>query len=106
MSTEQLTEALQAAASAAQALAHTEDGGTCNFDTAVFFPPPTLRTRTIQEAATAAGVNVGVSKWMRARCVFVYVGTGQGNRHSRMAEAATKALKAAGLEAQTYYQMD
>ena len=84
----------------------TEDGGTSNFD------QPALRLEgwrdsTVQKVARATGVDLTPFQWFGKR--WYWVGTplhGQGNRRTRMAEAATKALKDAGLKAQTYYQMD
>lgn len=97
--------ALKAAKLAADGHNAGDDDGTCNLDTPVFFPGR-LRTATIQAAAEAAKVSVNVGTWGRSRCVFVYVTQGQANRRTRMAEAATRALKEKGLEAATFYQMD
>lgn len=103
--TEQLTRALQAAKEAAEEFASSEDGGTCNFDTAVF-PLKQVGRKRLAAAEEASGVSCYVQRWFGQQCVFVCIGSGQANRRTRMAEAAAKALKARGLEATVYYQMD
>lgn len=82
-----------------------EDGGTCNFDTAVF-KLDGARSATIKRAGELSGVDVDVRPWLGSNYVFVNVGEGQGNRRTRMAEAAAKVLKDKGLDACVYYQMD
>ena len=100
-----LSPLLRAAAEAAQEKANTPDDGTCNFDSAVFFPGQ-LRTKDIQEAADEAEVRISVRQWLGARCVFLHVGHGQAARNTAMAEAAAKVLENGGLRASVYYQMD
>lgn len=102
---EVLIDALRDAKAAALTKIDTADGGTCNFDSAVFFPGRTT-DKAIQDAAKTAGVDVGISRWDGARCVFVYVGSGQAARRTAMAEAAHKALRDKGLDAHMYYAMD
>jgi len=103
---EQLAQAFTAAREAALALADTEDGGTCNLDTPVVFLPHVPKAR-VEAAAALAGICVHHDTWLGRACWFVYTPlNGQANRRNRMAEAATKALKDAGLNATTYLQMD
>lgn len=102
-----LVKALQAAQAAALEHRRSEDGGSRNLDAAVFWPERGMTTVSIERAAKEAGVTISILKWPeRRRCVFVYVGEGQANRRSRMAEAAWRVLKDAGLDAGMYYQMD
>lgn len=102
---EELVAALRAANDAAKAARGTVDGGTCNMDTPVLFTR--RREAFVAKAAAEAGVIVRKGSWMGRVCYFVQVEyEGQGDMRTRMVEAATKALKAAGLAAQTYYQMD
>ena len=84
-----------------------EDGGTCNFD-APFFPLKGYQTKQLEAAAEEAGVSVYFCRWMGSQhCYLGGVSNGQGARRTVMAEAATEALRAAGLAtASTYYRMD
>ena len=105
---EELTIAFRAAKAAAlEAATNPEDDGTCNLDTAVLRLSHRYKKR-VEEAASAAGVEARPTHWIGA-CYFVIVPRilyGQANRRTRIAVAAGNALKAAGLEACVYYQMD
>ncbi len=101
-----IVEALKAAKAAAAEFKDHDDGGTCNFDAPVF-EVGRMQTKTVEALAKEAGVSIHVSRWFGARYAFVHVMQGQGMRRTVMAEAATRALKANGIEtATTYYQMD
>ncbi len=107
MKIEKLAAALAAAKNASQALRNSGDGGTCNFDTAVFFLRQNgLTEKVIKEASALSGVTVDVRRWMKLKCAFVEIGEGQGSRRTTMAEAACEALKDSGVEATMYYHMD
>ena len=100
----ELTKALKKAKEAAQAYANTEDGGTCNFDSpAIDYREMHMSKAKAEEAITAAGLSC--FEWNR-RFVVCGIGSGQGNRRTRMAEAAYESLKADGIAATMYYQMD
>lgn len=94
------------------------DGGSCNFDTPAF-RVERMQEATIQEAARLAGVRVEPFNWFGGRRWFWLMVTlrGQGNRRSKMMEAAQRVLNAAapeagrtgihpGFRACGYYQMD
>ena len=71
-----------------------EDGGTCNLDCPAF-QIPGMPDSIIQTAATVAGVTCSKFKWFGAKRWYWVTGflLGQGNRRSRMSDAATKMLK-------------
>ncbi len=83
------------------------DGGTSNFDTAAI-ELPGIRERFVEECAKAAGITATSFRWFGGRrWFFVFVPMyGQGDRRSRMAEAANRKLKELGLKACLYCQMD
>jgi hypothetical protein len=88
----------------AQKYANTEDGGTCNFDA------PAIKIKATEKQL--ACMDWRVMKWGK-RCedgrtwFVVWLNlSGQGNRRTRMAEAAAESLKASGYETTVYYQMD
>lgn len=103
-----LTLALERAKEDAQFYADSEDGGTCNFDS------PTIDYRAMHmskakaiESIKAAGLRCfDWNSYGGIRLVVCGIGHGQGNRNSRMAEAAERSLKASGIAAGMYYQMD
>jgi hypothetical protein len=104
----ELTKALKKAKEAAQAYANTEDGGTCNFDSpAIDYRAMHMSKAKAKEAIGAAGLrSFDWKSWGGMRLVICGIGAGQGNRNTRMAEAAYESLKADGMEACMYYQMD
>lgn len=84
----------------------TEDGGSCNFDSV------TLKINIPAKLAAQAWVKLEkmlARDWGRLWRGHYMVGiplSGQGNRRTRMAEAACNALKSAGYDAQMFYQCD
>ena len=83
------------------------DGGTCNYDTPVIILKG-CRLGQVEAAAKQAGITT--DKMSGRHCAgnyFVYVPLhGQAMRRTKMAEAATKSLKASGYEARTWYHAD
>lgn len=103
-----LTAALEKAKTAAQAFASSEDGGTCNFDSpAIDYRAMHMSKAKAAEAIQAAGLRSFEWKGFGGmRLVVCGMGEGQGNRQTRMAEAAEKSMKADGIAVSMYYQMD
>ena len=96
-------EALQRANKAAQRYADTEDGGTCNFDTCVINLKIYKKFRDLTEYPLRK--TYGGRVWQGWWFVDITL-CGQGNRRTRMAEAACGSLRADGYDAQVYYQCD
>jgi len=93
-------DAYEAAADAATV--NTEDGGTCNLD-AIEVSLPRWRESLVECLAEVAGF----SAWKHRPGVFVLGASfGMANRQQRAMEAGAKALKARGLSARVWYQMD
>lgn len=97
-----LEQALSKAEKSALQYIDTEDGGTCNFDT------PIVRLKTTKKQMAELDW-----QFVKIECHpykgWYFVGiplSGQGNRRTRMAEAAAQSLCASGYEAKVYYQMD
>lgn len=103
-----LTQALEKAKKAAQKYINTEDGGTCNMDCpAIDYREMHMSKAKAEEAIKAAGLRCFDWKlWSKTYLVICGIGTGLGNRNTRMAEAACESLKASGIAATMYYQMD
>lgn len=103
-----LTAALVQAKEAAQKYINTEDGGTCNFDSpAIDYRAMHMSKGKAVEAILAAGLRCFEWKsWGGNRLVICGLGEGQGNRNTRMAEAAEKSIKSVGIVTAMYYQMD
>lgn len=105
-----LATALAAAYHAAMAVKDDgDDGGSCNLDCAFLHAQRGLTSAMVRRAANAA--HVGVGERYRSNLWngwFVHVGAhcGQGYMRTRMAEAATRALRDAGEDASTYYRID
>lgn len=97
-----LREALAKAKEAADiAEAASNDGGTCNFDTA-FVHLPRVR---FDKVADAAPVDVTVSK--RGAGLFYFgTRTRQGNAQTAAARAFCNAMRSAGYTAYVHYAMD
>lgn len=101
-----LSEALINAVNAAAMLADTEDGGTCNLDMV------TLKIKIPKKLTQYISVKLEkmlAHDWGRLWKDYYLVDiplSGQGNRRTRMAEAACQALKDAGYDARVYYQCD
>lgn len=97
--------ALLKANESAQAYANTEDGGTCNFDALAIKVKATEKQMKQLEWWSF--------KWMKRDPTdgktWYVIGldyNGQGNRRTRMAEAACKSMEAQGYQSTVYYQMD
>lgn len=94
--------ALNAAKNEMLKYSDTEDGGTCNFDT------PVVRIKASEKMMSQSDyriVKVDEKGWKD--CWFVFLPLmGQGNRRTRMAEAAAEVLRCNGFDAMVYYQMD
>ena len=103
-----LTAALERAKKAAQLFANSEDGGTCNFDSpAIDYRAMHMSKAKAEEAIRGAGLRSFEWKsWGGMRLVVCGMGEGQGNRQTRMAEAAQKSMEADGIVTSMYYQMD
>ena len=103
-----LTMALERAKKSAQLFANTEDGGTCNFDSpAIDYRAMHMRKAKAEEAIQAAGLRCFEwNSWSGIRLVICGIGQGQGNRNTRMAEAAEKSMKSDNIVTSMYYQMD
>lgn len=75
-----------------------EDGGTSNFDTPAF-KLPRVPQHVIEEAAKQAGLSVCDFSWFGGKRWYWLNVTlhGQGNRRSRMSQAAYKRLQSLAL---------
>jgi hypothetical protein len=104
---EKLADALKRADKAALAVANTEDGGTCNFDTPLI-KLPRWKTSEIKEVSEKSGIEIGdqLSGWHKGYRFVDTTKHGQANCRTRMAEAAYHSLEADGYDVCMYYQMD
>ena len=104
----ELTNALIKAKEEAQKYINTEDGGTCNFDSpAIDYREMHMSKAKAVEAIKNAGLRCFEWKsWGGMMLVICGIGAGQGNRNTRMAEAAYESLKSSGISATMYYQVD
>lgn len=105
-SVEALTQAFRLARNAAEEVQGTEDGGTANFDSCFLYARLGLNEATVRRAASAAGITVRRHRTRHWQGWFIEVDHGQGAMRTRMAEAAHKALAAAGQGSSVYYQID
>ena len=102
----ELNQALLNAVNTAAMLDDTEDGGTCNFDMV------TLKIKIPKKFTQYISVKLEkmyARDWGRLWRGYYLVDiplSGQGNRRTRMAEAACESLKDAGYDAMMYYQCD
>lgn len=102
----ELNQALLNAVNAAAMLDNIEDGGTCNFDMV------TLKIKIPKKLTQYISVKLEkmfARDWGRLWKGYYLVDiplSGQGNRRTRMAEAACESLKAAGYNAMMFYQCD
>lgn len=107
---DKIVSAVGVAVKAAQAFAATDDGGTCNFDSAIIYVPG-MSGKQVKEIEAR---EKRLSYWSgsKHRPAHFHVGgtSGQGLRRTRMAEAMGKSLEAnpdmSGLNVSMYYQMD
>lgn len=87
----------------AQKYANTEDGGTSNFDTPMIKVKATEKQLAQMEwRCYKVGKRTPDGTWFE---VWINL-SGQGNRRTRMAEAAAKSLQQSGYNASVSYQMD
>ena len=94
------------AAGVAAEAAQTEDGGTCNFDSAALYLPR-WNARKVEQAAKEAGTRC--SDWNlfgQKPFVFFPFTHAQANARSRNAEAVTKSLQSMGYDAIDYCHID
>ena len=105
---EEITNALLKAKEVAQEFINTEDGGTCNFDSpTIDYREMHLQKSKVIEAIEAAGLRCFEwNLYKNIKLVVCGIGSGQGNRKTRMAEAAYNSLKKDGISTGMYYQMD
>lgn len=108
---ERLKRALLRAGIAATEHITDDDGGTCNFDSPVLFCKESgIKKMDAICAIQQAGLRCfeWVIRGVRGERPLVITGFqfGQGNRHTAMAEAFEKSLKADGYMTGMYYQMD
>lgn len=84
----------------------TEDGGSCNFDsvTLKISIPAKLAAQTWVKLEKMLARDWG--GFWRGHYMVAIPLSGQGNRRTRMAEAARDALKSAGYNAVMFYQCD
>lgn len=88
----------------AQKYANTEDGGTCNFDTPMVKVKATERQLAQMDWRCS---KVGKRQPDGGTWFEVWINLdGQGNRRTRMAEAAAKSLQQSGYNASVFYSMD
>lgn len=97
-----LTQDLKAAAEVASPLADTDDGGTCNFDSAVLYLPRWVAQKTNQAIQAA-----GLRGWRHSDGYILSVPVPrQGNARTRQAEAMRDYMRDLGYQTGMYYQMD
>lgn len=99
-----LEAAICKAEAAAQKYADTEDGGTCNFDTPIIKVKATERQLAQMDWQV---FKVGKRQPDGGTWYQILINlSGQGNRRTRMAEAAAKSLQESGYNASVYYEVD
>ena len=102
----ELNQALINAVNTAAMLDDTEDGGTCNFDMVTLkIKIPKKFIQYIYVKLEKMYARDGGRLWKGYYLVDIPL-SGQGNRRTRMAEAACESLKAAGYNAMMFYQCD
>ena len=110
LTAEQLADIMRAGVKAAQheiETGDTDDGGTCNLDS-VALDLTGYRKPTVEQAAALAGVHVYKlsGAWWSGCWMIGTPHAGQGDRRTRCAEAAGKAMTEAGGKVRMYYQCD
>ncbi len=102
---DELAKALKRAKKEAMKYIDSEDGGSCNFDSA------TVRLygwkeADVKKACEMAGVDCYKFEGRYYRPWHIGYTSGQGNRRSRMAEAFSDSLKASGYDSGMWYAAD
>jgi hypothetical protein len=105
--TQKIAEAIRKAVAKAQEFKTMQDGGTCNFDSAYLIVPG-MRDNQGKEIETLAGVVLDLGTYPCHGRILRIIGgkSGQGDRHTKMAEVMGESLKADGFNVGMWYQMD
>lgn len=105
---EELVQALREADEAARkrTAGRTDDGGSCNFDTAYIQFPKGTRKSAIASAATEAGIRMYPHHYLKSAWFVDVHMPGQAHLRTEAAEAARESLAAAGFSAHMYYRVD
>ena len=84
----------------------TDDGGTCNMDSA-YVSVPRMAEKQAAEIAALSGVHCYLlNSKLFGRILMVGAGHGQGSRNTAMSEDACEGLRVAGYKARVWYQID
>jgi hypothetical protein len=102
---EELAKALAKAKKEAMRYVDSEDGGTCNFDSATVRLAG-WREADVKKACDIAGVNCYKFTGRYFRPWHIGYTSGQANRRSRMAEAFSESLRASGYDSGMWYAAD
>lgn len=110
---ERLARALKRAAIASASYINERDGGTCNFDSpALDFAAYGMSKAEAESAINAAGLRChdwkpfGEAESAPTYLVISGFQSGQGDRHTKMAEAFCNSMNADGFDSMMYYRMD
>lgn len=99
-----LEKAISIAEKEAQKYANTEDGGTCNFGAPMVKIKATERQLAKMDWQV---MKIGKRQPDGGTWYAIFINLeGQGNRRTRMAEAAAESLKKSGYNASVAYEMD
>ena len=82
-----------------------EDSGTCNMDSA-YIVAKGMTEKQAKAIGEASGVNVFLGSHFGTRVLFLSGARGQANRRAKMMSAQLASLRASGVDAGGYYQMD
>jgi hypothetical protein len=106
-----LAEAMERAKEAADKFINVEDGGSCNLDSVVIRLPYWSKEKIKKANTLANGISIDSestlsSTWFKGYRWVNIGASGQGDRRTKMVEAAAKELKNSGFDIRVYYQMD
>jgi hypothetical protein len=103
-----LAQALRDADDAARAhtKGRTDDGGSCNFDTAYIQFPKGTRKAAIEAVSAEVGIRLYPHYYYKSAWFVDVHMPGQGNLRTEAAKAACESLRRSGLEAHMYYRVD